>query len=249
MNNTVPLSIVTVCRNEVQNISQTCESIVEQMPYNFEWIVIDGGSTDGTLDILEGYRNRIDVLISEPDEGIYNAMNKGICRATGEYVVFMNGGDCFANDCVLETVACLPKSDVVYGDLALEDKNIVERYPDVLSKHYFLKNMLPHQATFFRRELFDQYGGFDETFRIAGDYELFVRLLHVHKVSYTHVHQPLAVFASGGISNSPKHRSLRKQENHRIRWQYFPQYRFSFKAIRQLLRNAKPSGLSSSKAI
>ena len=97
------LSVITICYNE-KNIRKTCESIVGQSWQDFEWIVVDGGSTDGTLDVLNEYRDRIDVLISEPDNGIYNAMNKGIARARGEWLNFMNGGDAFCDKTVLEQV-------------------------------------------------------------------------------------------------------------------------------------------------
>lgn len=114
------LSVITICYNE-KNIRKTCESIVGQSWQDFEWIVVDGGSTDGTLDVLNEYRDRIDVLISEPDNGIYNAMNKGIARARGEWLNFMNGGDAFCDKTVLEQVfgggSSRDGADVLYGDM------------------------------------------------------------------------------------------------------------------------------------
>ena len=95
------LSIITICYNE-PNIEKTCESIINQTWQDFEWIVIDGGSTDGTLEILNKYKTRINKLISEPDKGIYNALNKGIKFAKGEWLNFMNGGDRFCDNLVLE---------------------------------------------------------------------------------------------------------------------------------------------------
>lgn len=117
------LSVITICYNE-KNIRKTCESIVGQSWQDFEWIVVDGGSTDGTLDVLNEYRDRIDVLISEPDNGIYNAMNKGIARARGEWLNFMNGGDAFCDKTVLEQVfgggSSRDGADVLYGGCAGE---------------------------------------------------------------------------------------------------------------------------------
>ena len=95
--NKVKLSVITVCYNE-KEIERTCRSIAGQKCQNFEWIVIDGGSTDGTLEILQRYKGRIDKLVSEPDKGVFDAMNKGIKLAHGEWLNFMNGGDLFAND-------------------------------------------------------------------------------------------------------------------------------------------------------
>ena len=129
-------SIITVCRNEFPKIRATCESICNQSVRNFEWIVIDGASTDGTLDVLDEYRDRIAILVSEPDKGIYNAMNKGIRRAGGEYVVFMNGGDRFMDENVLETVAAAPRKDIISGDLLFDGgKQTVKTYPDLSLIH------------------------------------------------------------------------------------------------------------------
>ena len=94
------LSIVTVCYNE-KDIGRTCESIVSQSCQDFEWIVVDGGSTDGSLEVIKHYKERIDILISEPDNGIYDAMNKGIRLAKGKWINFMNGGDTFADNCIV----------------------------------------------------------------------------------------------------------------------------------------------------
>ena len=238
-------SIITVCRNESGKIRATCESVCGQSFRDFEWIVVDGASTDGTLDILRDYRDSIAVLVSEPDKGIYDAMNKGIARASGEYLVFMNGGDRFADNEVLKMVADAPRKDILYGDLVfsrpaggLEEK----RFPDALPKNYLLKNMMPHQASFIKRELFAQHGVYDPSYRIAGDYDLFVRLLHVAKVSSYHVPKALAYFEEDGISSDPKHRALRKAENHRVRKRYFPIYRWSLKGLRQEIRNRSNRG-------
>lgn len=244
MNSIRYFSIITVCYNEQKNIKTTCESVCGQTFSDFEWIVIDGGSTDGTLEIFAEYRDRIDVLVSESDDGIYNAMNKGIGRASGEYVVFMNGGDRFADQEVLASVAAVPRRDIIFGDLGLEGTDDeVKKYPDTLRKNYLLKEMMPHQASFFRRALFGKYGLLDESFKIAADYDLFVRLIHIGKVSYHHIPQTLAVFDETGVSSDPKMRALRKRENHRVRMKYFPRYRLSFKALRQLIRNRRELGI------
>ena len=97
MTNETLISIITVCYNIKDEIERTCESIISQTANNYEWIVVDGGSIDGTVDILNKYKDKMSVFISEKDTGIYNAMNKGIKRATGEWCIFMNGGDCFAS--------------------------------------------------------------------------------------------------------------------------------------------------------
>lgn len=230
-------SVVTVCRNEAMNIRVTCESILSQRYRDFEWIVIDGASTDGTLEILQEYDQQVDCLISEPDTGIYNAMNKGAALATGEYLIFMNGGDSFASVDALEYASEVPRAQVLYGDVYLGDLNgSMESYPDVIQPGYMLRNMIPHQATFYQRTLFEAMGGYDESFEIAADYDLYARLFEVESVSHQHISHPLAVFDRGGISNNKQFRGLRKRENHRIRKQYFARYRCSLKCWRQEVR-------------
>lgn len=230
-------SIITICFNEVENIRKTCESIVAQNYLDYEWIVIDGASNDGTLETLEEFRSDISILISEPDKGIYDAMNKGINLAFGEYLVFMNGGDAFASNQALDFVAKAPQKDLIYGDLRCDTYNgEIHSFPDHFRASDLLKTMLPHQASFYRRKLFESYGKYDTTYRIAADYDMNVRLLEIAKVSSHHIPHPLAIFDISGISSSKKYRSLRRRENHRIRMKYFPSYRWSFRAWRQGLR-------------
>ena len=238
MQSHLKFSIITVCYNEAKNIKSTCQSVVGQNSCDFEWIVVDGASTDGTLDILEEYKDRIDCLISEPDAGIYNAMNKGISKASGEYLIFMNGGDSFSDADVLNAVASAPQKEIIYGDIAFAGQSSeVKYFPNVLREGYLLENMMPHQASFIQRKLFEQYGLYDESYRVAGDYEFFVRMIEVHGVSSTRIARVLSLFDNDGISSRAKFRALRKKENHRVRCLYFSRYRYSWKRLRQSLRN------------
>ena len=143
------LSVITICYNEKQ-IERTCQSIVNQTWQDFEWIVVDGGSTDGTLDILNKYRNRINILISEPDEGIYDAQNKGIKLAHGQYLNFMNGGDAFYNSTVLEKVFKDKDqtADVLYGKYCTIDNQrlLVLMHPKKFDSSYWLEHCLNHQS-------------------------------------------------------------------------------------------------------
>lgn len=233
-------SVITICLNEAGGIRRTCESVLSQTFEDFEWLAIDGGSTDGTLEILEEYADRLDILVSRPDHGIYHAMNRGAALASGEYLVFMNGGDRFFDADSLRQVAVANPTDVIIGDVQHgHDGAEFLTYPETLPPRWLLKNMLPHQAAFIRRDIFQRCGGYNEAFRIAGDYELFVRLLKVYGASYYHVSSVIAVFGSGGISQSATHRALRKRENHCVRWRYFPSYRFSFRALREAIRIAR----------
>ena len=196
------LSIITICYNEKQ-IERTCHSIVNQTWQDFEWIVVDGGSTDGTLDILNKYRDRIDILISEPDTGRYNAMNKGIKLAHGKYLNFMNGGDAFYNSTVLEKIFKDSKqtADILYGkECAIDGKFLyICSLPERLDVAYWLERTLRHQSSFFKKELFEKYGFYNENYKIASDFEAFV-LFFIKGASFQYIPCVVALFDLGGIS-------------------------------------------------
>ncbi len=233
------ISIITVCFNEAEAIRDTCESVCSQTFADFEWIVIDGRSTDGTLDVLAEYETQISCLVSEPDKGIYHAMNKGVACATGDYLLFLNAGDYFANGNSLMSAVPFLNRDIVYGDVLVASEKgaeVEQRLPDILSRHFLLKKMMPHQSTFIKRDLFDQYGDYDESFRIAGDYDLFVRFIFVHGASCVHIPHTLSVFKTNGISCSASARPLRKIENHEIRKKHFPWFAYGLKGLRMECR-------------
>ena len=232
-------SIITVCLNEVQSIRKTCESIQAQLFNDFEWIVIDGQSTDGTLDLLSEYASRIHQLVSEPDNGIYDAMNKGIKLAKGAYLLFMNAGDYFYDNVALQAVSQAPDRDVLYGDVLCIDAkgdSFVKTMPNELPRNFLLRNMMPHQASFIKKELFEKYGDYDLAYKIAADFDLFVRFLYQNRATSFHVPEVLAVFKTDGISSTPRYKQLRKKENHLIRKHYFPWYLYGFKGLKMDVR-------------
>lgn len=171
------LSIITICYNE-PNLAKTCESIINQSWQDFEWIVIDGGSNDKTLAIFEKYKGRIDKFISEPDNGIYNAMNKGIKLSSGEYLNFMNAGDYYFYNDVLKDIFADKSynADILYGNECWVRggeylSSHIEQIPPKLTKEVLYITAPRHQASFIRKILFEKYGGYNEKFAIAGDYE------------------------------------------------------------------------------
>jgi len=218
------LSIVTICKNE-PFIESTCQSVLEQTCQDFEWIVVDGGSTDGTLDILQKYRHRINKLISEPDEGVYPAMNKGIACAKGKYLLFLNGGDMLYEPQTLERVMPYLKkgaADIFYGDsYRLFDKEadcFIKTYPDNLQKRFFLDNTLAHQSSFIKRELFARFGLYREDFRIVSDKEKWLCFMD-NGVKFQHLPSVCSCFRMNGISRLPTERL--KQEKIAMLEQYF----------------------------
>ena len=226
------LSIITICYNIKDEIERTCESIVEQTWQDFEWIVVDGGSTDGTLDILNKYKDRINILISEPDKGIYNAMNKGIKVAHGEWLNFMNGGDCFVDNTVLTKVFKNRQyeSNILLGIEERYKQNnklaYIQNPPKTINKFTFLECSLAHQSMFYRRALFEKYGAYDERFRYAADSELNLRFVAAgERVENLDVR--VGKFMCTGVSHNRKAVRVAKEE-HRI----FNQCYFSKKELR-----------------
>lgn len=219
------LSIITVCKNE-PFIEETCKSICEQTNQDFEWLIIDGKSTDNTLEKIKPYQNRADVFISEPDKGIYSGMNKGIRLATGTYMLFMNGGDLLFDKNTLAQVIPLLKqkqADVYYGDsyLLFENKNdcFVKTYPDKLTKKFFLNNTLGHQSAFIHRKLFEMYGLYREDFKIVSDKEKWLRFFD-NQVRFTHIPFPCSQFRTNGVSSQTS--PLLRSEDTKLLEEYFP---------------------------
>lgn len=196
------LSIITICFNQ-PDIEETCESIVNQTFQDFEWIVIDGGSTDNTIENLNKYKNRINVFISEKDNGRYDGMNKGIKLAKGEWLNFMNGGDSFAETTALEKVFRKEHdADILYGNINLKNANkkmFPMKYPEEIDKIYFLNNNINHQASFIRKDLFDKYGFYEETFKINADWEKWLCFLS-NGAKFKLLTELIANYKTDGIS-------------------------------------------------
>ncbi len=234
------VSIITICYNEKSDIINTCNSVVSQMYKNYEWIVVDGGSTDGTLEILQEYSFHIDKLVSEKDKGVYDAMNKGIELATGEYVLFLNGGDfLFAND-VLDNVFVDSKytGEILYGNCCVLHKDrskVILEYPERFNKFYFLDNCINHQSTFIKKSLFDKYSLYDLTYKILADYEKWLCFIE-NKVVYQKIPFVISNFKwFDGLSSQEKTKNLTNEEKEKIIKKYFRSYELFFWKIRNLI--------------
>lgn len=212
------ISIITVSFNSSLTIRDTIESVVAQSFTNIEYIIIDGGSNDGTLSIINEYKDKITKVVSEPDYGIYDAMNKGINAATGDIVGMLNSDDFFENNDVLSNVANAfsldSSADIVFGDIVFvrpDNLNkIVRYYSSVRFRVWKLRFgwMPPHPATFVRRSVYDAYGLYNLQYSIAADFEIFVRWLLVHRLNYLRMNRVLVRMRIGGLSTSGLRSSL-----------------------------------------
>lgn len=217
------ISIITVSFNSVKTIEETIKSVIAQTYPKIEYIIIDGGSNDGTIDIIKKYENRISYWISEPDKGIYNAMNKGIIKSSGDYILFINSDDqLYASNTIDSCIRYIDDSvDVLYGDLVFNyiNKQVIRRSESTLEN--FNKYMpLFHPATIVKKVLLDQYK-FDEKYRIAADYKL-LYTLYKAKYSFKKIDVIVAVFnAVDGVSNTNIKASIKESFKVRAQEKWF----------------------------
>ena len=211
------LSIITVNLNNRDGLQKTIDSVICQTFRDFEWIVIDGGSTDGSKELIEQYADHFAYWVSEPDKGIYNAMNKGIKVAKGEYLQFLNSGDSLWNETTLQGVVPFfsGTTDIFYGDVAImkEDKCIgIKKSENRLKMSVLYENSIPHPSSFIRAELLheEQY---DESFKIVSDWKFFIRK-SLEKRSFFHLSFIVSSFDLSGVSSTRN--SLLEKERFQI---------------------------------
>ena len=200
------LSIITVNFNNKAGLQNTIDSVVSQTFRDFEWIVIDGGSTDGSRELIEQNADLFSYWVSEPDKGIYNAMNKGIKVAKGDYLQFLNSGDWLSDEMALErSFSHHPTKDIVYGDLLFVENNVVigeRRYPKELSLRFFYQRTICHNASFIKRELF-QKELYDEHYRIVSDWVFFLKQALMN-ASFEYLGEIVLCYDTSGISSVNK---------------------------------------------
>ena len=201
------ISIITVCFNSAKHIEECIESVASQRGPLIEHIIIDGGSTDGTLEILNQFVDCLSILVSEPDKGIYNAMNKGLALASGDVIGILNSDDILVPGALISVAKAFdsPDIDFSYGSALLIDElgttyGVTRPLPwDSLLKRGYLEMPFPHQSVFVRRETYQRLGGFDEKFPLSADYDFALRLLLSESMGQE-VEKPIAKFRSGGVS-------------------------------------------------
>ncbi len=210
----IKISVITVCKNSEAYIEKAIQSVINQTYKNIEYIVIDGDSQDKTKDIIQNYSKHIDKFISEPDTGIYNAMNKGIKLATGSFIQFLNSDDYFYDNKVVEDVVQFiqqnPDCDIVYGDAE------IRRDPRIGGDPYIAKSPLPSEipeaiicgnlflqgSIFFRGTTFNELGFFNEKYTISADYEYYIRFTIHNKILVYYCSRTIFSYYTGGISGN-----------------------------------------------
>jgi len=242
------LSIITVNLNNKAGLEKTITSVLSQTSHDYEFIIIDGGSVDGSQDVIRQHEDAVSYWVSEKDKGTYHAMNKGIAFATGEYCYFLNSGDYFVRNTVLEDLFKLDiYADIVSGNVLKIRPNGKYRTitpHDKPTLHKLCIHSLPHQATIIKRELFQEIGSYNESFRIVSDFDFFLKAIVVFKKSYQKVDIDFSYFNLQGISSNMDNFALAKQESYSCLKSNFPEmaddlmeYRYFYVSnIGQLIR-------------
>lgn len=212
------LSVITINRNNKAGLKRTINSVISQTFNDYEYIIIDGASTDGSVDIIKEYSDKISYWISEPDRGIYNAMNKGIKVAKGDYCLFLNSADTLYNKDVLKQVFCTePKEDIIYGDLIMGD-TVAHAEKQITLKN-LLFHTIGHQSSFIKRALLVD-NPYDETLKIAADWKFFFQELILNNVSRKYLDLIISRFDMQGISMS--HQQELKEEHEKVLKELIP---------------------------
>ena len=216
------ISIITACFNSEDTIACAIESVASQTYSHIEHIIIDGGSTDGTLDVIDRCRESLAKVVSEPDEGIYDALNKGIRLARGDVIGFLHSDDIYSDDKVIEKVANIFMDhgvDSCYGDLVYVDKNDMDKIIRYWKTGNFKPGSFkrgwhpPHPTFFVKKDVYEKYGVFDTRLEVSADFELMLRFLERYRISTWYVPEPIVKMRVGGESNKSLKNILKGNRN------------------------------------
>ena len=202
------VTIITVNYNNRNGLERTIKSVIQQTYSDIEYIVIDGASTDGSIEVIKQYSNQISLWISEPDNGIYNAMNKGIGKANGNYILFLNSGDYLINSQTISNVFTKKQenTDLIIG----RQKHInaigkISKAPRLhvneINMQFFLSSTLPHQATFIKRSLFDTCNVYNETYQVSADWVFWIKSVVEYGCTYKIIPQYISIMEPEGMSS------------------------------------------------
>ena len=213
------ISIITINFNNAAGLYKTIASVQGQTYHDIEYIVIDGGSADNSLDIIEASGKKLHYWISEKDNGMYEAMNKGILRSSGDYLLFLNSGDILSTACTLQNaVAYFANEDIIYGNIQIISDEVyrTESYPDVLNLNYFITGAIPHQGMFIKRSVFSLVGLYSEQLLICSDWKFQLDCICKFKCSYKHIDITIANFADHGASSLKENQGLIQKEKENV---------------------------------
>lgn len=243
------ISLITASYNSAKTLEETIKSVIAQEYTSLEYIIIDGESTDNSLEIIKKYEHYITKWVSEKDRGIYDAFNKGLAMACGEIIGFLNSDDMFAQTDILKKIADIFENESiegVYGDLHYIDfenqHKIVRKWKAGEYKHgaFFYGWMPPHPTLYLRKSCYQNYGNFDTSFVSASDYELMLRMIHHHRIKLAYLHEVMIKMRMGGISNKSVYNRLRANKEDRRAWTVnrlkMPFYTPWLKPLRKILQ-------------
>lgn len=214
------ISIITINYRNLEGLKKTVHSVIEQTSTDIEYIVIDGDSQDGTKEFLASQNDHLSYWISEPDSGIYNAMNKGIKKATGAYLLFLNSGDIlFDNQVIARVMPSLSSGeDFIAGNLLLDEKPQarIKQHPKTLSMSFLFKGTIAHPSCFINKTVFEKYGLYDEQLSIVSDWKLFFVALGLNGASFKSIDSIISTFDMTGISSLEEQAITIKKEKQRV---------------------------------
>ncbi len=223
---TYRLSIITINYNNAEGLKKTLQSIIHQNSKEFEYIVVDGNSSDGSKELISQNNSYISNWISEPDTGVYNAMNKGVRMSNGEYLLFLNSGDQLADENVIEKILpFLRNADLISGNLIYSLDGVPQTLftpPENINLTYFLHSFLPHPSTFIKKDLFEKAGFYNENLKVVSDWEFFLKSSVIHQAKYMHIDLIVSDFDNSGLSSNPQNEHLIQQEKQSVYETLFP---------------------------
>ena len=249
------LSIITINYNNAEGLKKTIESITRQSYKNFEYIVIDGASNDGSKEIILNNEKNISYWISEKDNGIYNAMNKGIRAASGDYVLFMNSGDFLYNETVVEDILknLAEEDEIVYGNALLRNEKkkweVIQEHPRELNFSYFYKQTICQQACVIKRSLFDAIFFYNEDYKICADWEFFIYAIYVQHVRIRKIDFLITIYDTTGVSGNPSFKKIAAAEREKTLKKYFPLYIEDYKMLTKHSSNRSKQLLQIEKSV
>ena len=209
------ISVITINLNNLSGLRRTVESVFLQDYPQIEYLIIDGGSKDGSVDYIKSNESKLTYWISEKDKGIYDAMNKGIIRAKGKYLLFLNSGDYFFSSKSLSSlIENNITKDIIYGNMGVEKEGKIEvkKYPRLLTIDYFKNGTIPHPSSLIKRSLFEKFGNYNTNYKIISDWAFFLDAIIKSNVSYLYVDTNVSIFNLNGVSSQPESYKIISEE-------------------------------------